>query len=309
MKISVIIPVYNGERYISECLLSLLNQTYKNWEAILINDGSTDNSLVLLSSFAEKDNRFIIYNQINSGAAAARAMGIREMKGNYVTFLDVDDTLAINYMETLVSQFDTEVDIVATTFKIIKKRNTIKKKYLCKGLYTGVNYLKRVLSGKFGWELCAKMYRQELFDDSIKVPERIRIGEDAAIYVQLIMRARKVRIIDEPLYNYIQHSSSASHVRSKEYAEETLRAAFYIDSLLKKEIFYHDILKEVAAMFLLFYSNSTRKAVLGLNHPLVREIYEKYYSLETVKLLPCLKGMYVTFSFLLEKIFRKNIFA
>lgn len=303
MKVSVIVPVYNGESYICTCLVSLLNQTYVDWEAILINDGSTDNSLALLTSFAEKDTRFIVYSQKNSGVAVAREMGIQNMKGDYVTFLDIDDTLAPNYIEKLLSHFETGVDIVTTAFNIIQEGKVIRTRHLTEGRLTNVDHLKKVLSGKLGWELCAKMYRKDLFDIPVSVPAKLRIGEDAAIYIQLVIRARKVKTLDEPLYNYIQYSCSATHVKSKRYAEETLQAAFYIDSLLQKESFYKNLRREVDAMFLLFYSNSIRKAILGLKHPLVYEIYKKHYSFDVLKLLPWLKGIYVTFSFILGKIF------
>lgn len=305
MKISVVIPVYNGEQYISACLLSLLNQTYMDWEAILINDGSIDNSLAILYSFSKKDARFVVHDQENGGAALARAVGIKKVMGDYVTFLDIDDTLSPNYMEKLIAHFESpDVDIVAASFNIIQNGNIIKKKHLKQETLNNVEHLRKVLTGRCGWELCAKMYRKELFDTYINVPEYIRIGEDAAIYIQLVMYARKVSVIDEPLYNYIQYDSSASHVRSIEYANDTLQAAFYINSLLKEKAFYQKIYNEVAAMFLLFYSNSTRKARLGLKHPLVHEIYDKYYSLKAIKLLPRLKGVYVALSFIAEKIVR-----
>ena len=84
MTISFIIPVYNGERYISACLYSLLKQTYTDWQAILINDGSTDNSLSVLQSFAKSDSRFVVYSQNNQGVAIARNRGIKEAQGEYI---------------------------------------------------------------------------------------------------------------------------------------------------------------------------------------------------------------------------------
>lgn len=110
-----------------------------------------------------------------------------------------------------------------------------------------------------------------------------------------------MKIINEALYNYIQYPSSASHQRSVTLAEETLQAAFYIDHLLKKESFYQEIRDEIDAMYLLFYSNSTRKAFLRLNHPLIYQVYQEHYSLRALKILPLFKSIYISLSLLLRK--------
>lgn len=301
MIVSIVIPVYNGESYIHTCLLSVLNQTYTDWEAILINDGSTDLTLSILQSYANTDPRFIILDQKNQGVAIARYNGIKKASGEYVTFLDVDDTLAPNCLEIFVNQFENDIDIVVGTFCCISKNRKVKKK-IKNGSLEKVDYLKKVLSGQYGWELCAKMYRKELFNESISIPQHLRIGEDAAVYIQLVVRSNKVRIINEPLYNYIQYSSSASHQRSIVLAEETLQAAFYIESLLIKEAFYKEILDEIDSMFLLFYSNSTRKAFLKLNHPLMSQIYQKHFSCNALKKLSLFKGVYVFLSILFRRV-------
>lgn len=300
MTISLIIPVYNGERYISNCLCSLLKQTYTDWKAILINDGSTDNSLSVLQLFARRDSRFIVFSQNNQGVAAARNKGIIEAQGEYVTFLDVDDTLTPDCLEKMVNQFEEDVDIVVTAFYVVRK-NKKKKKHVENATLGRVDYLKRVLCGQYGWELCAKMYKRKLFNNSISVPQCIRIGEDAVVYMQMVARACKVKIINEALYNYIQYPSSASHQRSVAFAEETLQAAFYIDHLLKKESFYQEIHNEIDAMYLLFYSNSTRRAFLGLRHPFVYQIYREHFSFRAIKILPLFKGMYISLSLLLRR--------
>lgn len=301
MKISVVIPVYNGERYISPCLHSLLGQTYIDWNAILVNDGSTDKSLSEMQSWAEGDSRVVVVSQHNQGVAAARDRGIREAKGEYILFLDVDDTLESDCLEKLVCGFDSSIDMVASAFTIVQKRKRVKKK-VRKATLAKVDYLREVLSGHYGWELCAKMYRKELFNEPLSVPCQIRIGEDAAVFLQLVARSRNVRVIDDALYNYIQYPSSASHQKAVGLAEETLQAAYYIDELLKKETFYPEIKNEIDTMYLLFYSNSTRKAYLGLNHPLISQIYNEHFSLKAIRRLPMLKRLYITLSLWIRKV-------
>ena len=290
MTISFIIPVYNGERYISACLYSLLKQTYTDWQAILINDGSTDNSLSVLQSFAKSDSRFVVYSH----------RGIKEAQGEYISFLDIDDTLVSDFLERFICHFEKNVDIVIAGYHVVRKNKKVLKQEANVTLEK-IDYLKKVLRGKYGWELWAKVYRRELFDEPMYIPCHLRIGEDATVYMQLVARSCKVKIINEALYNYIQYPSSASHQRSVTLAEETLQAAFYIDHLLKKESFYQEIRDEIDAMYLLFYSNSTRKAFLRLNHPLIYQVYQEHYSLRALKILPLFKSIYISLSLLLRK--------
>ena len=291
--ITLIIPIYNGAGYLTQCFQTLSEQVYENWEAIFVNDGSTDSSLSILQTLSSKDPRIKIYNQKNQGAAKARETGITQAKGDFVTFLDVDDTIPPNYLSSMMERFTEETDIVATGFNILCEGKITKKKILNKETLNRTEYLKKVLTGKYGWELCGKIYRKRLFDYPIQTPKGIRIGEDAAVFLQLVSHARRVQVIDKPLYNYIQYQKSASHVQSTKYAEETLQAGFFIESVLKEYDFYPEIKKEIDSMFLLFYSNSTRKAYLGKTHPLVQEILKKHFTLKALRLLPIYKSIYI----------------
>lgn len=301
MLISFIIPVYNGSLFIKQCIETLLAQTYNNWEGIFINDGSTDNTRELLEQVSRADSRIKFYNQKNQGAAIARYTGVKLATGEYITFLDVDDTLSKDFLQSLIQQITPSIDIVVCPFNIIKK-NKIISKHITPGIFNRIDYLKKILTGYAGWELCAKIFRKELFEQPLIQPQNIRIGEDAANLIQLISRAKKIKITNIPLYNYIQYSTSASHIKNKQYAEETLKAGYFIKSLLEQKTFYLSIKNEISAMFLLFYSNSTRKANLSLKHPMVYDIYKSYYSYRIVKLIPLQKRIYITMSFIIERI-------
>lgn len=301
MLISFIIPVYNGSLFIKQCIETLLAQTYNNWEGIFINDGSTDNTRELLEQVSRADSRIKFYNQKKQGAAIARYTGVKLATGEYITFLDVDDTLSKDFLQSLIQQITPSIDIVVCPFNIIKKKKIISK-HITPGIFNRIDYLKKILTGYAGWELCAKIFRKELFEQPLIQPQNIRIGEDAANLIQLISRAKKIKITNIPLYNYIQYSTSASHIKSKQYAEETLKAGYFIKSLLEQKTFYLSIKDEIGAMFLLFYSNSTRKANLSLKHPMVYDIYKSYYSYRIVKLIPLQKRIYITISFIIERI-------
>lgn len=108
MKFSVIIPVYNVEAYLRDCLDSVLNQTFSDWEAICVNDGSTDRSALILDEYASKDERIVVVAQANSGTAAARNVGLKVAKGDYIFFLDSDDWLESNALQSIADQLDGE---------------------------------------------------------------------------------------------------------------------------------------------------------------------------------------------------------
>ena len=105
--ISVIIPVYNAERFVAQTLDSVLEQTYENWEAILVNDGSTDNSLDILQKYAQKDARFKIIDKKNGGVSAARNDGLKKAAGEYITFLDADDLWYPQFLEFMLQALQT----------------------------------------------------------------------------------------------------------------------------------------------------------------------------------------------------------
>ena len=101
MKISIIVPIYNVEKYLERCINSLINQTYKNIEIILVNDGSTDNSLIICEKYKNIDSRIILVNKENGGLSDARNVGIDNSSGNYITFIDSDDYIDDDYVYTL----------------------------------------------------------------------------------------------------------------------------------------------------------------------------------------------------------------
>ena len=104
--VSIIVPIFNKERFLKDCLDSLINQTYKNIEIICINDGSTDHSLDILRDYADKDDRLIIISQENKGAGNARNTGIKIATGRYLQFLDADDFFELDMLEDMIKQAD-----------------------------------------------------------------------------------------------------------------------------------------------------------------------------------------------------------
>jgi glycosyltransferase involved in cell wall biosynthesis len=127
--ISIIIPVYNVEKYLSECLDSIMNQTFSDIEIICINDGSTDNSLAYLEKYSQKGSRVIVINQENKGQAVARNIGIKAAKGKYVLFVDSDDWIAQNSCETLLSYLTEDIDLIIFDTNIFGEFDKSMNKY------------------------------------------------------------------------------------------------------------------------------------------------------------------------------------
>lgn len=306
--ISVIIPCYNACQFVESSVSSLLSQTYVDWEAVYVNDGSSDDTLSLLNKYETQDSRIKVYSQINYGVAKARELGIRKAKGDYITFLDVDDTFVTNALQSFVDKIELGADIIVSSFSIIQDNKKIKTKRICFDKLDHISYLKKVLCGKYGWELCAKAYKRELFNSVVDTPKGIRIGEDAAIFIQLVVKAKSIIGCEQAIYNYIQWKQSASHIRDIKYAEENIQAACFIESFLKKERIYNKIRNEVDAMFILFFSNSTRRAFLDIKHPLMKKV-GKHITLFSLLNVPCKKAIYILLAYYCFSKLFNNLFC
>lgn len=119
--ISVIVPVYNVETYLEECLDSIQNQTYTDLEVILVNDGSTDGSKAICERYCQTDKRFRLINQSNQGQSVARNTGVTASRGEFIAFVDSDDMILANYLETLMQHMGEDVDIVESQFTVHKR--------------------------------------------------------------------------------------------------------------------------------------------------------------------------------------------
>lgn len=299
--VSIIIPCYNAGKYLNGIMNSVFLQTYKKWEAICVNDGSNDSTENILLKYAKQDERIKVVSQLNMGVVKAREVGIKEASGDYLLFVDADDTLVPEALEMLVDRLSVypQADIVVSGYNIVCQGTVLSTKIPKIDILDSLSYLKRVLVGKTGWELWSKLFRKSLFDEDLIHPQRIRIGEDAAVLIQLVVKSNTIVGCNTPTYNYIQNEESVSQRKSVELAEETLKAAIFIGNYLKKTVFYHDLKKEIDAMSLLFYSNSTRRGYLSRNNSLVKKIKKEHFSIVSFSLIPFYKTVYICCWYLL----------
>lgn len=209
MKISIIVTVYNLENEILQCLSSINNQTVNNFEVIIINDGSTDNSFYIISSFCEKHTNFKQILIENSGVTRARQLGINHSHGDYIIFVDGDDLLPPTAIESLTSKDSLhEYDIVIGSY--ITKKNIKIKKFIYKNeCITGYELAKKYISGEIMGSPCMKLYNKKLFlDCSFNFNRDIKRGEDLLMNLELCKRAKNIKIINKIVYVYVLRNNS-----------------------------------------------------------------------------------------------------
>lgn len=213
--VSIIMPVYNTERYITRCIESVRMQNFINWELILINDGSSDHSGSICDKYAKLDNRIQVIHQHNQGVSQARNNGINLAKGKYITFIDSDDWIESNFLSLGMKAInDMKVDILITGF--IFHENGINKNIFKKGkqeLLTREKAKKELLlQEKFNWAVYDKFYKRELFKN-IKFDIKYKIGEDMLFVWQIFNISEKIAYV--PLYKYFYDISASSTMSSK----------------------------------------------------------------------------------------------
>lgn len=207
--ISIIVPVYNVETYIETCVESLLNQTYKNIEVILIDDGSNDDSGDICDKCAEKSSKVRVHHKDNGGLSSARNVGLRIAKGSYVTFVDSDDYIEPFYVEKLyllVEEYDVKMAICPYTVVVNGRENNIGIGYKRELLDTETCLKRMLLEQGFTVSACAKLYSIDLFQN-IKYPEG-KLYEDNGTTYKLIMKCDFIAYDSCSIYNYILRQGS-----------------------------------------------------------------------------------------------------
>lgn len=211
--ISVIVPIYNVERYLNKCVDSIINQTYQNLEIILVDDGSPDNCPIICDEYAKKDKRIKVIHKENGGLSDARNVGINIAKGKYLSFIDSDDYIDSQMLEKLYNNLnETKSELSFCNFYRVfpdkkylqltgEQSRTFQEKEI---YYTLVNQFAKVIMSA-----CNKLYKREIFND-IKYPTGM-IMEDSYIILDILLKTKKISYLNEPLYYYFQRDNSIMH--------------------------------------------------------------------------------------------------
>lgn len=229
MLISIIVPVYNAEKFLNKCIESVINQSYKSIELILINDGSTDNSEMICNKFALSDKRIKVFLQKNSGPAAARNSGIRNAKGDFIFFLDADDVIEKNAIEILIGKYNQyQPDLVMSNFSklenngdLIKQSVTFRPddepfehqiKELSKtDVIAYVRHFLKHPSNHLISYCWARLYKSSIIrKNNISSNEDMRLFEDFVFNLEYLKHTNKIIFVNDNLYTYTMHNNCVS---------------------------------------------------------------------------------------------------
>lgn len=207
-KVSIVIPVFNNEKYIQKCLSSVMNQSFQELEIIVIDDGSTDSSYSIIQKLAMKDKRIVLVHQNNAGVAAARNAGIDIASGEYITFLDGDDYICIDYIEKLYTCAKKKsADLVVCGITYVDNKGKVLK-CLIPGEY--IRFSKEEWTFRIS-AVCSHFYKMSLWkEQNIRFHSGER-GEDMPISLYFSATCDTITTLSEAGYYYVQHEESAMH--------------------------------------------------------------------------------------------------
>lgn len=212
--VSIIIPVYNVERYLARCVDSVLAQTYSNLEVILVDDGAKDASGSICDGYACKDSRVRVIHKENGGLSSARNAGIDIAKGDYLQFVDSDDWIEPNAVESLLTAAQThQAELVVAGRWDVSEKTGEKKKGLCpvrQEVISGEDMVSRI----FRWDhcdssACDKLYSRRLFRE-VRFPAGM-VCEDVPVMYRIVLDAGRVALLDQPIYNYFHRGGSITY--------------------------------------------------------------------------------------------------
>lgn len=229
-KVSIIVPVYNVEKYIERCILSIINQTHKNIEILLINDGSTDNSLKICQQYSKQDSRITVINKQNGGLSSARNAGLEKINGNYFTFIDSDDWIDARFIEIMLKNID-DCDIIQCNYERIDNNNKIlfKNDFKSCVLYKNDILNSFFIERNYNTMACAKLYKTSKFK-KFRFYEG-KNNEDTIYVADYLNVVNKIKLINEYLYFYFYNSNSimTSTITEKKVYDAYFSAYYMLD--------------------------------------------------------------------------------
>lgn len=238
IKVSVIVPVYNGEKFIEECIKNVLNQTLEEFELIIINDGSTDNTLDICKRNSEIDKKIRIINQENKGVSSARNKGIEQSNGEYICFVDCDDKIEDNYLEELYNTCEeNNVKISCCTIESIdNKGNIISSRFMEDGYYKKIDALDELFKFRgLNWGPCGKLFHKSLIKGNLKFPN-LHVYEDLSFVYKAIYSSEGIYFTNKCKYYYIHRQNVGAMDKFIKYpTTDVITISYEILEFIKKQ--------------------------------------------------------------------------
>lgn len=208
--VSIVIPCYNAEKYIVETIKSVINQTYSNWELIIVNDGSTDSSLNIIKEFAANDNRISFIDKSNSGVSDSRNKGLEKAKGNYIAFLDADDSWNPVYLAKQITNLHvTPCTISYTACQLVNKNGEKLNQQIRGENYPQLNDF-LIQKANYNTNPSGIVYKKKCFENVSGFDINLSNNADQAILIQLLAKGNSIGYVDELLWDYRIHDNNMS---------------------------------------------------------------------------------------------------
>lgn len=293
MKISIIVPIYNGEKTIDRCVQSILSQSYKDIEVILINDGSLDNTFEIINQYS--DSRIKILNNKNQGAMLSRIAGIHIASGKYIMFVDADDWIDEKMVACLVDRTDNgKIDFIMCAFYgvSLEERKLMGNTNIRKGIVD--LFLNQSINGP-----CCKLMKKELFDlINIDNNFKLTLMEDLIINLKILEKVNSLEVINQGLYHYEYNVNSATH----RYIDDKFMMTNYVYKKIEK--FYELIEDEsILSNIKWIYFRNLYSAIIDLHSKQShKDFFEKIEKIntylknkDTINYLQVINGRYLSY--------------
>lgn len=301
--VSIIVPVYRVEKYLAKCVDSILNQTYKNFELILVDDGSPDNCGKICDEYAIKDDRVRVFHKENGGLSDARNYGIKKAKCEWIVFIDSDDYIKEDYIETLVKicEDDCQIGIVSYSYvyedykeKKYSAKNNRTKKYNTNEALTTMLYQKEFDTAAWG-----KIYKRELFN-KIEFPTG-KIYEDISTIYKVFLKSNKIAYCNSKKYMYLQRKDSIMgrnfKLKDMDYIYESEKMLNSIKSLNNPELLEAAICRYTNANFSILLKIGKNQDYIKQRKEILKNIknYRKQVLLNSKSRLKTKIALFLTF--------------
>jgi Glycosyltransferases involved in cell wall biogenesis len=279
-EISIVVPVYNVERYLNRCISSILKQTFTDFELILIDDGSKDYSASICDEYKEKDSRIKVIHQENAGLSAARNKGIEVSNGKYITFIDSDDFIHPNMLEVLyINIVNFDADIAMCDHHRVYENKEVPREF-CENnitLYTNLEAVRKIVEKSEERMIVAwgKLYKQNLFSD-IRYPVG-KYHEDEFVTYKLLYKSDRIASTDAKLYYYLQRSNSITgstyNIKRLEKLEALNEAIEFFQSENNKTLTYLAEFRYLLNIQIAYYRV---KYEMNYNKVIMKKLKNKY---------------------------------